>query len=69
MSASSSRRGGWSGTREFAFRITRHTYASVQLQASESIVDLSSWLGHDNPGFTLRTYSHFMFGAGAMAPA
>lgn len=63
--ATASHRGSWPGTREFGFHITRHTYASVQLQAGESIVDLSSWLGHDDPGFTLRTYTHFMPGAGA----
>lgn len=60
--ASTSRhgRGGWEPSREFGFHILRHTYASVQLQAGESIVALSQWLGHDDPGFTLRRYTHFM---------
>ena len=57
-------RGAWPGTREWGFHIARHTYASVQLQAGESIISLSEWLGHDDPGFTLRTYTHFMPGAG-----
>jgi hypothetical protein len=33
-------------------------------QAGESIADLSMWLGHDDPGFTLRTYTHFLPGGG-----
>ncbi|MFE5582493.1 tyrosine-type recombinase/integrase [Kitasatospora sp. NPDC056531] len=53
-------RGGWEAARELGFHITRHTYASVQLQGGESIVALSQWLGHDDPGFTLRRYTHFM---------
>jgi integrase len=53
-------RGGWEAARELGFHITRHTYASVQLHAGESIVALSQWLGHDDPGFTLRRYTHFM---------
>ncbi|MFD5467264.1 hypothetical protein ACFWIQ_31235 [Kitasatospora sp. NPDC127059] len=59
-SRSSHHRGGWEAARELGFHITRHTYASVQLQAGESIVALSQWLGHDDPGFTLRRYTHFM---------
>ncbi|MCC9306443.1 tyrosine-type recombinase/integrase [Kitasatospora sp. RB6PN24] len=59
-SRASHHRGGWPAARELGFHITRHTYASVQLQAGESIVALSQWLGHDDPGFTLRRYTHFM---------
>lgn len=59
-SRASHHRGGWEAARELGFHITRHTYASVQLQAGESIVALSQWLGHDDPGFTLRRYTHFM---------
>jgi integrase len=59
-SRASHHRGGWEPARELGFHITRHTYASVQLQAGESIVALSQWLGHDDPGFTLRRYTHFM---------
>ncbi|WP_328829808.1 site-specific integrase [Streptomyces sp. NBC_00252] len=38
----------------------RHFYASVLLDAGESIRALSSYLGHADPGFTLRTYTHLM---------
>jgi integrase len=38
----------------------RHFYASVLLDAGESIKALSSYLGHSDPGFTLRVYTHLM---------
>jgi len=38
----------------------RHFYASVLLDAGESIKALSEYLGHSDPGFTLRTYTHLM---------
>jgi integrase len=38
----------------------RHFYASVLLEAGESIQALSEYLGHADPGFTLRTYTHLM---------
>ncbi|MFF9333703.1 tyrosine-type recombinase/integrase [Streptomyces albogriseolus] len=38
----------------------RHFYASVLLDAGESIRALSQYLGHSDPGFTLRTYTHLM---------
>lgn len=34
--------------------------ASVLLDAGESIKDLSAYLGHADPGFTLRTYTHLL---------
>jgi hypothetical protein len=46
------------------FHVLRHTYASVQLEAGESIVSLSKWLGHSTPKLTLDHYAHFMPGAG-----
>jgi hypothetical protein len=36
----------------------RHAYASVLLDAGESIKAFSEYLGHSDPGFTLRTYTH-----------
>lgn len=33
----------------------RHSYASVQLEAGTSIRALAGYLGHADPGFTLRT--------------
>lgn len=42
------------------FRALRHFYASVLLDGGESIKALSEYLGHADPGFTLRTYTHLM---------
>ncbi|MGC1732453.1 MAG: tyrosine-type recombinase/integrase [Pseudonocardiaceae bacterium] len=39
------------------FHALRHFYASVLLDASESIKALAEYLGHADPGFTLRTYT------------
>ncbi|WP_072655058.1 tyrosine-type recombinase/integrase [Streptomyces viridifaciens] len=38
----------------------RHTYASAQLEGGTSIKALAVYLGHSDPGFTLRTYTHLM---------
>ncbi|GGM60815.1 tyrosine-type recombinase/integrase [Dactylosporangium sucinum] len=46
--------------REQGMHALRHFYASVLLDAGESIKALSEYLGHSNPGFTLRTYTHLM---------
>lgn len=46
------------------FHVLRHTFASVQLEAGESIVSVSTWLGHSSPKVTLDYYAHFMPGAG-----
>ncbi|WP_328913272.1 MULTISPECIES: tyrosine-type recombinase/integrase [unclassified Streptomyces] len=55
----------WEPSREHGFHVLRHTYASVMLEAGESIVSLANWLGHSDLAFTLRTYAHFMPQAGA----
>ncbi|UQA92580.1 site-specific integrase [Streptomyces halobius] len=47
----------------------RHFYASEELEAGESIVSLARWLGHSDPGSTLRKYSHFLPRAGARGSA
>jgi integrase len=47
-------------TREHGFHCLRHTFASVQLDARESVVSVSKWLGHADPSITLRVYAHFM---------
>lgn len=46
--------------RENGCHALRHYYASVLLDAGESIVALSKYLGHSSPAFTLRTYTHLM---------
>ncbi|MDT0266565.1 tyrosine-type recombinase/integrase [Streptomyces sp. DSM 44915] len=51
-------------SREDMFHVLRRTYASVQLEAGESVVSLSQWLGHASPAITLEHYAHFMPGAG-----
>jgi integrase len=38
----------------------RHFYASVLLDAGENVKALSQYLGHSDPGFTLRVYTHLM---------
>jgi integrase len=49
-----------SPTRADGFHALRHFYASTLLDAGESIVALAEYLGHSDPGFTLRTYTHLM---------
>jgi integrase len=38
----------------------RHFYASALLDGGESIRAVSEYLGHADPGFTLRVYTHLM---------
>jgi integrase len=47
-------------TRDNGCHALRHWYASVLLDAGESIRAVSEYLGHSDPGFTLRTYTHLM---------
>lgn len=51
---------GMPTTRDHGMHSGRHFYASVQLEAGTSIRALAEYLGHDDPGFTLRTYTHLM---------
>lgn len=37
----------------------RHYFAAIQLAGGTSITALASYLGHTDPGFTLRVYGHF----------
>lgn len=54
------RRAGIEPTRDHGMHILRHTYASILLDAGESIRAVAEYLGHADPGFTLRTYAHLM---------
>jgi integrase len=46
--------------RENGTHALRHFYASVLLDRGESIKAVSEYLGHADPGFTLRVYTHLM---------
>ncbi|MET7613569.1 integrase [Streptomyces seoulensis] len=59
-----SRRRLYELSREDMFHVLRRTYASTQLEAGESIMSVSAWLGHASPQTTLTHYAHFMPGAG-----
>ena len=51
---------GVPATRANGMHALRHTYASVPLEDGVSIKALAEYLGHADPGFTLRTYTHLM---------
>jgi len=53
-------RAGIPATRGNGCHALRHLYASVLLDAGESIRAVSEYLGHADAGFTLRTYTHLM---------
>ncbi|MFD0222821.1 tyrosine-type recombinase/integrase [Streptomyces hirsutus] len=46
--------------REHGMHALRRFYASVLLDAGENIKALNRYLGHHDPGFTLRVYTHLM---------
>jgi integrase len=48
------------GLESVGFHSFRHTCASLLFESGKSIVQVSRWLGHADPGFTLRTYVHLM---------
>jgi integrase len=51
---------GVAPTRENGCHALRHFYASTVLDGGTSIRELADWLGHTDPGFTLRTYTHLL---------
>jgi integrase len=51
---------GIAPTRENGMHALRHFYASVLLDGGESIRTLAEYLGHADPGFTLRVYTHLI---------
>lgn len=57
------KRAGVPTTRENGSHALRHFYASTALHEGESIKALSEYLGHADPGFTLRTYTHLVEGS------
>ena len=50
-------------TREHGFHCLRHTYASVNLGAGESPVNVSVWMGHASVKVTLEVYGHMVPGS------
>lgn len=42
------------------FHALRHFYASTLLDSGESIRAVADYLGHPDPAFTLRVYTHLM---------
>jgi integrase len=54
------RAAGIENGRRNGMHVLRHTYASVLLDAGESVKALSLYLGHADPGFTLRVYTHLL---------
>ncbi len=43
-----------------SFHTFRHTCASLLFEAGRNAKQVAEWLGHADPGFTLRTYVHLM---------
>lgn len=54
------RQAGVPAARDNGMHALRHFFASVLLDAGESIKAVSEYLGHTDAGFTLRTYTHLM---------
>ncbi|MEU8908622.1 tyrosine-type recombinase/integrase [Streptomyces mirabilis] len=52
--------GKYDSAREHGMHALRHFYASVLLDAGESVKAVSQYLGHSDPGLTLRVYAHLM---------
>ncbi|MFE2346945.1 tyrosine-type recombinase/integrase [Kitasatospora cineracea] len=50
----------YAAAREHGMHALRHFFASVLLDAGESIKAVSEYLGHSDPGLTLRVYAHLM---------
>lgn len=59
----------WKASRKDGFHVLPHTFASVILEAGESVVTLARWLGHSSPTITLDCYAHFMPEAGGKGRA
>jgi site-specific recombinase XerD len=54
-------------SRENGMHALRHHYASVLLEDGVSIKAVSDYLGHADPAFTLRTYTHLLPSSGDRA--
>jgi integrase len=47
-------------TRKEGIHQLRHYFASVMLAGGVSVKELAEYLGHADPGFTLRVYAHLL---------
>jgi hypothetical protein len=52
--------GKYQSAREHCMHALRHFYASALLEAGENIKAVSEYMGHADPGLTLRVYAHLM---------
>ncbi|MFF0741978.1 tyrosine-type recombinase/integrase [Streptomyces sp. NPDC004111] len=52
--------GRYASAREHGMHALRHFYASLLLDAGESVKAVSQYLGHADPALTLRVYAHLM---------
>ena len=43
-----------------SFHTFRHTCANLLFEAGRNVKQVQAWLGHADPGFTLKTYIHLM---------
>lgn len=43
-----------------SFHTFRHTCASLLFEEGRNVKQVQAWLGHADPGFTLKTYIHLM---------
>jgi integrase len=60
---------GVPATRDNGMHAARHYYASAPLEDGVSVRAVAEYLGHNDPGFTLRTYAHLMPSSEARARA
>lgn len=61
------RQEGWGGRDrvevvDVTFHTFRHTTASLLFEVGRDVAQVAAWLGHTDPGFTLRTYVHLIDG-------
>lgn len=54
------RAAGLPDTRENGMHVLRHTFATTLIENGVSIRRVAGYLGHDDPGFTLRVYGHLL---------